>query len=475
MDFPWRPNTGGQMRTEDSASMPRRHLPSTDAETELAIVGAGPAGLAAGQRAATLGLDFTVWERNRSPGGCCRTFEQDGFRFDSGAHRLHERDPRLIAELQALLTVPLRRVDSPSCILDGGHRIAFPLAPWDLLRNMGPRQTAHAVISLAAARLRWRPGRGERESFAAGAERTYGRHLARRFLLGYSEKLWGLPATELSNAISGRRLTGLTLAAFVAGALGGRAAATRHMDGTFRYPQGGIGAITDALAAACGPRLRLGRTVVGLAHDGRRISALTLADGSSQAARRFIATLPLDRLVAMLHPPPPAALLADAASLRYRSLVLVMLRVDQPTVSPYATIYLPDPALPITRIHEPRNRCVTMAPSGCTSLVAELPCWPDDQIWAADDGALKAQVVGDLHRLGLLDPARILGASVVRLVDAYPVLHGQHEAQVRRLLSWLARFENLQLAGRNARFAYLSLHESIAEGQAAVAEGNCLA
>lgn len=453
--FPVGAGGGGQMKAD-----------------KLAILGGGPAGLAAGQRAATLGLDFAVWERDNRPGGCCRTFEHDGFRFDSGAHRLHERDPRLIAELQALLDVPLKRVDSPSCILDGGRRFAFPLAPWDLLRNLGPWQGARAVISLVAGRLR--PHRthteslAHTESFAAGAERAYGRHLARRFLLGYSEKLWGLPATELSNAISGRRLRGLTLATFIAEAFSGQAAATRHLDGTFRYPQGGIGAITEALAAACGARLQLGRAVVRLAHDGRRIESLTLADGSLHRASRFIATVPLDRLVAMLQPPPPPALLADAAALRYRALVLVALRVDQPSVSPYATIYLPDPAVAITRIHEPRNRCATMAPTARTSVVVELPCWPNDATWAADDRSLKARVAGDLKGLGLLDPGRILGASVVRLADAYPVLHGDHEAQVRRLLAWLERFENLQLAGRNARFAYLSLHEAIGEGQAAV-------
>ena len=442
------------------------------ADVALAILGGGPAGLAAGQRAAGLGVDFGVWEAASRPGGCCRTFEVDGFRFDSGAHRLHDRDQRLTAELNGLMTVPLHRVESPSCILDRGRRLDFPLSPLDLLRKLGPAVLVRATTSLAAARLRGRALPPAPDDFAGQAIRSYGRHLAERFLLGYSEKLWGVPAATLSNRIAGRRLRGLTLSALVAEAVGGARARTRHLDGAFVYPQGGIGALTDALLGGCGDgRVHLNRAVTRLSHDGARVQSLTLSDGTTRSAARFVSTLSLPQLITMLVPAPPIEVLSLAAGLRFRSLLLVNLGLNIPSVSSYATMYVPTREVPITRIHEPRNRCPTMAPPGQTSLVAELPCWPDDDRWRQSDDELSREVVGQLVQLGLISADQVLGATVIRLTDAYPLLDRQHAGQVTQLRGWLRRFGNLAVVGRNGRFAYQSLHEVIADGQAAVEKG----
>ena len=53
-------------------------------KTDVAIIGAGPGGLAAAMLLAHSGLKTTVIERNPRVGGRTSPIEQDGFRFDIG-------------------------------------------------------------------------------------------------------------------------------------------------------------------------------------------------------------------------------------------------------------------------------------------------------------------------------------------------------------------------------------------------------
>ena len=58
-------------------------------ETEILIVGSGPAGLMSAYAAASKGHDVTVIERLNHPGGMAASFEINGMRVDYGSHRLH--------------------------------------------------------------------------------------------------------------------------------------------------------------------------------------------------------------------------------------------------------------------------------------------------------------------------------------------------------------------------------------------------
>src|SRR5690606_13993051 len=80
----------------------------------LNILGGGPAGLAAGYHARKEGLPFRVYEASSEVGGNCRTLRWGNVLFDTGAHRLHDRDPYVTAELRGLLGDDLLEVHAPS-------------------------------------------------------------------------------------------------------------------------------------------------------------------------------------------------------------------------------------------------------------------------------------------------------------------------------------------------------------------------
>ena len=68
-------------------------------KSEVLILGGGPAGLSVGYYAQQLWLDFTLIEAGSDLGGNCRTLRLGDFLFDTGAHRVHDKDPDVTSDI----------------------------------------------------------------------------------------------------------------------------------------------------------------------------------------------------------------------------------------------------------------------------------------------------------------------------------------------------------------------------------------
>lgn len=423
----------------------------------ISILGGGACGLFVGYYAKKAGRPFTVYEAADRPGGNCRTLRHGEFLFDTGAHRFHDRDTRVTADLKALLGGGLSQIQVPSHIYYDGKYTDFPLSPLNLVLSLGPWAFTRAGFEVLRSRLS--PAR-DHDNFESFALKTYGKTIASRFLLNYSEKLWGEPCGRLSTNVAGKRMQGLTLATFVKEALLGSRAKTRHLDGAFYYPQGGFGSIAGKLAEFCGAdNLRLNSRITRIRHDDKRITALEHGDDGRSEADQVASTLPLDRMLQMLDPPPPKSILKLAADLRYRHMVLVALFIKKQSITNSATVYFPGSEFPFTRVCEPRNREPRMSPPGKTSLVAEIPCRREDAFWTMEDSRLVRLVRSHLAKIGWLEDHQVEASMIHRMPYAYPVLSLGFEKKIEKLFGYLDRFENLKLSGRNGRFQYTHVHD----------------
>lgn len=430
--------------------------------TSIVILGGGPAGLAIAHYATRHGIDAMLLERGAHVGGMCRTFQHGAHRYDAGAHRFHDQDPGATADVKALLGDRLQAVEAPSRIHDRGRFIDFPPTPLGMLFSSGLGQVGRIALDLVRSRRSSRP----LVSFADFAIARFGETLARRFLIDYSEKLWGLPAEQLSPDIATRRLSGMTLRSLAIELLAPRRKVT-HIDGRFLYPRGGYGDLTDALAATLpAGTIRTGHDIVGLDVERDRIARVRLADRPPIAIDdRVVATLPLTILTRLLGDAVPESAHAAAASLRFRSVRLLFIRLARPQVSPSASLYLPDPSLCVARVSEPKNRSRAMAPANETSLVAEVPCFAGDDLWRLSDDALAERVLRELSGVGLFDRRDVIEWRHHPLPNAYPVYALGWSTTVATVVAGLAGIRNLDLLGRGGLFFYSHLHDQLRLGR----------
>jgi len=434
--------------------------------THLTILGGGPAGLGVAFYAHRAGLPFELYEGSPELGGMCRTLRSGAHLYDRGAHRFHDRDPEITRDVAELMGDELVRVVAGSAILDGGRYIDFPPTPLNVMFAYGFREAGRICLDLVRAGWRRHATAVTFEDFAI---RRFGKTLARRILLNYSAKLWGLPTDQLSPDIATRRLQGMTLRSLLYELVfpGGK---TEHIDGSFLYPRGGYGRITDALAGTLPPEsIHTGFAVERLECGGGAVKSIRRIHFSGGRARdvedRLVSTLPLPFLVGLLGDALPESAREAASRLRFRHVRLLFLRLARLRVSERASIYIPDPAFCISRICEPKNRSSAMTPENETSLIVEAPCFRGDAVEQLSEEEFTRKVVAELSALGLVDPKEVLETRPHFIPNAYPVCANGYARDVGVIREAFASVGNLETLGRAGRFVYSHLHDQLRFGK----------
>ncbi len=408
---------------------------------DVAVIGAGPAGLLAALRARRAGHSVVVHEAAPRVGGMAGSFEVDGVRVDFGSHRLHPSiRPDLLAEVRALLGDDLQTRPRNGRIRLAGRWLRFPLRASDLVRSLPPRLAARAAADAALAPTR----RPKADTFAEVVRAGLGPTMADAFYAPYARKLWGVRGEELTGELARRRVSAGSPAAMAKRLLGARG------DGpTFFYPARGFGQISERLADA----------VVDAGGEVRLRSPVTSLDGLD--AGLVFSTLPLPALAAMAGGP--------ATDLTYRGMALVYLVLDRRPYTPYDAHYFPEIDLLFSRLSEPTNyRDSPQDPDDRTVLCAEVPCTVGDEQWSAADEALGQEVADGLAGAGLplVAPTAV---HVERLPRVYPVYRVGFEEQLEPLLDWAHGLDRVVVFGRQGLFVPDNSHHALAMGADAAA------
>jgi protoporphyrinogen oxidase len=446
-----------------------------ESRADLVVLGAGPAGLGAAWRAARAGLRVVVLERARHPGGMAASFEVDGVRVDHGSHRLHPSiDPRILADLRGLPGVELQRRRRNGRIRLEGRWLRFPLDPFDLLAHLPPRFALAAARDAVGAPLRRAArrassadgpptggtvGGADAGTFASVLRAGLGPAMCDWFYFPYARKLWGLEPDQLDAEQARRRVSAASPGKLLARVARGIRPGGAH----FWYPRRGFGSLVEGLAeasVAAGADLRLGSAVgkVELAPDG---ATVTVADGTVVAARRVWSTLPLPLLAGMTEPAAPAGALAAAGRLEFRAMVLVYVSVAGGRYTRFDAHYLPDSAIPVSRLSEPANYRDGDDPDDRSVLCAEIPCAKGDALWSADEGTLAGIVLDALAASGLPRPP-VRTVEVRRLPHVYPIYRAGYGRDLAALDAWAAQQPALLTLGRQGLFVHDNTHHALA-------------
>ncbi|MGW8189112.1 NAD(P)/FAD-dependent oxidoreductase [Sphingomonas hankookensis] len=437
---------------------------------DVAIVGAGPAGLTAAYLLTKAGLSVTVIEQDpRYVGGISRTVEQDGFRFDIGGHRFFSKSQEVVALWNEIL--PDDFIDRPrmSRIFYGGKFYSYPLRAFEALGNLGLVTSALCMASYAKAKLF---PRRKVASFEDWVVNQFGHKLYSIFFKTYTEKVWGMPCDTMSADWAAQRIKGLSLGAAVLDGLKRSLGLNRKPnDGmaaktlleSFRYPRKGPGMMWEAArdhVVAGGNTVLMGHALRTLEHDVAadrwRMVATDRADDSTRiiTARHVISSAPLRELASRIHPLP--ATLPDASALRYRDFLTVALMIRSSDLFPDNWIYIHDNRVKVGRVQNFRSWSPEMVPDPAIACVGlEYFCFEGDGLWASSDDDLIAQATRELATLKLVDAKDVVGGAVVRQPKAYPVYDEGYADRVEALRTELeTRFPTLHMVGRNGMHRY---------------------
>jgi protoporphyrinogen oxidase len=432
------------------------------------VIGGGPAGLSAAYELAARGVTVAVHEREDRVGGIARTVTHDGYRFDIGGHRFLTKVPEVQQLWESVMGDEFITVQRLSRIYYQKRFFDYPISIPNVVRNLGLLESALSFGSYVHARIRREADPATFEQWVTG---RFGRRLYRTFFATYTEKVWGIPGSEIRADWAAQRIKGLSVRSALRQAVVGDSE-VMSLARAFRYPRLGVGQMWERIAArveAAGGTVHLESTVKRIRHDGRRVIAVEAEgrDGRTtyEDVGHVISSAPLGSLIERLAPPPPPDVLEAARGLRYRDFILVGLILDVPTAFPDNWIYVHSPDVKVGRVQNFRNWSAEMVPdAGRTSLGMEYFCSKGDTLWAMDDQALLALAVRELEQLELGSSAHVVDGCVVRQRRAYPVYDESYRERVQAIRSYLAGIGNLQTIGRNGTHRYNNQDHSTVAG-----------
>lgn len=438
------------------------------------IIGAGPAGLTAAYELSKSGGQSTVLEADNQVGGISRTVNYQGFRFDIGGHRFFTKIDYVQQLWDEILGDDFLKRPRLSRIFYRNRFYDYPLKVGNTLKNLG--LTESFLVGMSYLKTQMAPYPHE-NNFEQWVVNRFGERLYRIFFKTYTEKVWGIPCSEISADWAAQRIKNLSLTEALKNAISsnghdknGEIITTLIEE--FYYPRLGPGmmweACTDKLAQR-GNRTLLNYRVEKLRHHNGRVQCAVARTRNGERleldADDFISTMPLRELIFALQPPPPDDILRAASNLRYRDYLTVVLVVDREHTFPDNWIYVHSPEVKLGRVQNYKNWSPHMVPDpSATSLGLEYFLWEQDDEWRWPDERLIEMGISEAEKIGLVARHEIKEGTVVRMKKAYPIYDHNYKSSLHILREYLASFSNLQTIGRNGLHRYNNQDHSMLTG-----------
>ena len=505
------------------------------------IAGAGPAGLtAAYELLKRTDIRPIVFESTDAIGGIAQTYNYKGNRIDIGGHRFFSKSDRVMKWWFNILP---RQGKPAADTAEKGHEIEYAAeaiveylckdcaSSAERKGAPNPEQDDDVMlqrprvsrifyrknffqypigITLSVARRLgffntfliglsyiWRhffPLKDE-TYLDAFYKNRFGDRLYATFFEAYTEKVWGVPCSQIRADWGAQRVKGLSLKRAVIHAVKDLLSSDfkkkqeqreTSLITRFFYPKFGPGQMWEKVTEqlrACGGEVRMRTRVVGVHLQDGRVSSVTIENATGQteqvACDYFFSTMPIKHLFGMMHPRPDARVIEVAEGLQYRDfltvgLLLKKLHVEEKGKKPQSDvpdnwIYIQEGGVRVGRVQIFNNWSPYMVSDRKNSIWIGLEYFVNEggDLWVMEDKKLIELGISEMEKIAMIKREDVLDGCVLRMPKAYPAYIGSY-TQLPVVREYVEKIPNIFLIGRNGMHRYNNQDHSMLTAMFAV-------
>jgi protoporphyrinogen oxidase len=438
-------------------------------ERPTVVLGAGPAGLTAGYLLSKQGLPVVIQEAEKQVGGIAKTAVRDGYRFDLGGHRFFTKAKEVDVLWHEIMREEFLERPRMSRIYWNKKFLDYPLRGPDVIKKLGPVELTRAFVSYLWAAAK---PKGQEDTFEQWVSNRFGKRLFNLFFKSYTEKVWGVPTSEIRAEWAAQRIKGLSFFSAAKSAFfGNRDEKIKSLISKFNYPRYGPGQMWETMTddiQRLGGHVLLEHKVTKLEFEDDRCVRVYAGDKAFEPSA-VISSLPLRNTVGMAEPHPRGEVIAAAKGVRYRDFLTVAVVLNGEDLFPDNWIYIHEPGVKVGRIQNFRSWSPWMVPDRSKACVGlEYFCFAGDELWEMDDDDLVQMAMGELEELGLARRDQLEFGFVERVPKAYPMYDAEYAGRVSTIRSWLDGLDNFIQVGRNGLHRYNNSDHSMLTAMRAV-------
>lgn len=448
-------------------------------KTKTAVFGAGITGLSAALKLSRNGIEPVIVEEKPYVGGIAATIDIDGRKFDHGPHGYHSNMPEILSEFKKLGGDELTKLKKEVRIKFRGKYYRYPLKAADVIFKLNPLLAVSAVCNYLLVNLKNIFVTPRIESAEDWIINKFGYTLYRIYFGPYTQKVWGVPPSQLSHLFAQHRIPHNSLIevirkSFLKGT--GKLTGGEHKYSSFVieifYPKHGAGVIPERMfqnITANNKTFYLNSKLIKLNLEKNRITSaiVNTPNGPKELkADNFISTIPVDDLVRAISPPANNEIISTVKDIRFRSIVVVCLVINRPKVFDAEWIYFTNKIF--NRLSDIKNcGAVEAVESGKTGLMAEIHCNAGDDIWNADKNMLVDKVTEELRLEKFIEKKDVIASGILKVKHGYPIYSLNYEKNIGKILNYIKNIENLITTGRQGMFKYVDMDVAMEMGNAA--------
>ncbi len=472
------------------------------------IIGAGPAGLTvAYELLKRTNIKPIIFEMDDCVGGISRTINYKGNRLDIGGHRFFSKSDRVTRWWQNIMPVQTEmanpeKIDKVMLVRQRLSSVyylrkffSYPVSlSWNTIKNLGIFRMSKIGLSYLKIKIAPLKDESNLENFFIN---RFGQELYRTFFKDYTEKVWGVPCTEISSEWGAQRVKGLSIGKILSQAIksifvGDKEIQQKEVETSlitkFLYPKFGPGQMWESVAELVkndGAKIYLRHRIVGLELLVDKITRIKIKNLNTGEIKEitgdyFFSTMPVKDLIGSLVGLVPEKIKDIAGGLAYRDFITIGLLLKKLKIKKVAKIetknnlipdnwiYIQEPDVKLGRVQIFNNwsRFLVAKPESVW-LGLEYFVQEGDKLWLKSAEEIKGIAITEMEQIGFIDRAAVIDSVVIKMPKAYPAYFGSY-GEFNQIRDFTDKISNLFLIGRNGMHRYNNMDHSVLSALVAV-------